>query len=135
KGKPVERIDDLAGMASEDGKYALAMAVLLLAMTGIPPLSGFFGKLYVFLAAIRSGLDVLAVIGVATSAISAFYYLRIIKVMYFDAGSPGFDRRTTGMNLVIGVSAVVTALFVFYPSPLSTATTYAAHALFQSAGF
>ncbi|HEX7391127.1 MAG TPA: NADH-quinone oxidoreductase subunit NuoN, partial [Acidiphilium sp.] len=124
KGKPVERIDDLAGMASEDGKYALAMAVLLLAMTGIPPLSGFFGKLYVFLAAIRSGLDVLAVIGVATSAVSAFYYLRIIKVMYFDAGSPGFDRRTTGMNLVIGVSAVVTALFVFYPSPLSTATTY-----------
>ncbi|MCF3947064.1 NADH-quinone oxidoreductase subunit NuoN [Acidiphilium iwatense] len=135
KGKPVERIDDLAGMASEDGRYALALAVLMLAMAGIPPLSGFFGKLYVFLAAIRSGLDVLAVIGVATSAIAAFYYLRVIKVMYFDTGTPGFDRRTAGINLVIGVSAAVTVLFVFYPSPLSTVSSYAAHALFQSAKF
>ena len=128
-GRPVERIADLAGMASEDGRFAAAMAVLMWAMAGIPPLSGFFGKLYVFSAAIGAGLDVLAVFGIVTSVIAAFYYLRVIKVMYFDAGSPGFDPRTTGISLVIGVATVVTVLFVFDPAPLATVTGYATHAL------
>ncbi|MDD2876737.1 MAG: NADH-quinone oxidoreductase subunit NuoN [Acidiphilium sp.] len=135
KGRPVERIADLAGMASEDGRYALAMAILMWSMAGIPPLSGFFGKFYVFAAAIDAHLDVLAVIGVATSVVAAFYYLRVIKVMYFDSGTPGFDKRTVGINLVIAVSAIATALFVFYPSPLSTISSLAAHAVFPSQGF
>lgn len=134
-GKPVERIADLSGMAAEDGRYALALAVLMWAMAGIPPLSGFFGKFYVFAAAINSGLDVLAVIGIVTSVIAAFYYLRVIKVMYFDTGSPGFDKRSAGVNLVIGVSAVITVLFVFHPSTLSTVSSLAAHALLPSQGF
>lgn len=135
KGRPVERIADLAGMASEDGRYALVLAIMMWSMAGIPPLSGFFGKFYVFAAAIDAHLNVLAVIGIITSVIAAFYYLRVIKVMYFDAGSPGFDKRTAGINLVIGVSAIATVLFVFYPSPLSTVSSLAAHALFPSQGF
>ncbi|MGC9268853.1 NADH-quinone oxidoreductase subunit NuoN [Acidiphilium sp.] len=135
KGRPVERIADLAGMASEDGRYALVLAIMMWSMAGIPPLAGFFGKFYVFAAAIDARLDILAVIGIITSTIAAFYYLRVIKVMYFDTGSPGFDRRSAGINLVIGVSAIAIALFVFYPAPLSTVSSLAAHALFPSQGF
>jgi NADH-quinone oxidoreductase subunit N len=134
-GRPVERIADLAGMAGEDGRYALVLAIMMWSMAGIPPLSGFFGKFYVFAAAIDAHLDILAIIGIITSVIAAFYYLRVIKVMYFDTGSPGFDARTAGVNLVIGISAVVTTLFVFYPAPLSTITSLAARALFPSQGF
>jgi NADH-quinone oxidoreductase subunit N len=99
------------------------------AMAGIPPLSGFFSKLYVFSAAINAGLDTLAIIGVLTSIIGAFYYLRVIKVMYFDAGTPGFDKTASGVRFVMAVGAVVTCLFVFIPGPLVAAADAAAKAL------
>jgi NADH-quinone oxidoreductase subunit N len=134
KGRPVEQIGDLAGMAAEDPRYALTLAVFMWGLAGIPPLAGFFSKLYVFLAAVRAGLDGLAVIGIVTSLIAAAYYLRVIKVMYFDRGEPGFDQRTVGMNAVIYASAVATALFILMPAPITEASTYAAHAL-MSAGF
>ena len=73
---------------------ALAMTIFMLSMAGVPPLSGFFGKLYVFLAAIQSGLWTLAVIGVVASVVGAYYYLRIVKIMYFDAPLSAFDRRS-----------------------------------------
>lgn len=132
RGRPVERIDDLAGMATEDSRFALALGVLMLAMAGIPPLSGFFAKLYVFYAAVNAGLVVLAVIGVLTSVIATFYYLRVIKIMYFDSGTPNFDRRHGGVTFVIMASAIVTALFVFYPRPVTSASSEAAFSLFQT---
>ena len=98
-------------------------------MAGIPPLSGFFGKLYVFSAAINAGLDVLAVVGVLTSVVAAFYYLRVIKVMYFDVGSPDFDKSARGVRMVMLVGALVTILFVFMPAPLVSAAAAAARAL------
>lgn len=134
-GHPVERIADLAGMATEDPRFAFALAVMMWSMAGIPPLAGFFGKLYVFSAAINAGLGVLAVIGIVTSVIAAFYYLRVIKVMYFDAGAPDFDSRSTGINAVIGTATVAIVLFVFHPSTLTTLATIAAHALMTSRGF
>ena len=121
-------------MAGEDGRFALALAIFMWAMAGIPPLAGFFGKLYVFAAAIRANLDGLAVIGVVTSAIAAFYYLRVIKVMYFDTGRPGFDRRAVGVDVVIAASAFLTTVFVFDPAPLAAASTAAAHALLPMIG-
>jgi NADH-quinone oxidoreductase subunit N len=133
RGRPVELMSDLAGMAGEDARYALALAVLMLAMAGIPPLSGFFGKLYVFLAAVQAGLVPLAVIGVLISVLSTFYYLRIIKIMYFDAGTPNFDRRHAGVSFVIMASAIVTGLFVFYPTPVTSASQEASHALMEAA--
>ncbi len=132
KGKPVERIEDLAGMAAEDPRYALALAIFMWSMAGIPPLAGFFGKLYVFLAAIHAGLDVLAVIAIATSVIAAFYYLRVIKVMYFDRGAPGFDPRSIGMNVVIYASAIGLVLFIFVPGSVTVASAQAAHVLLGS---
>src|SRR5262245_7087725 len=88
-GKAVERIEDLAGLARSQPVVAAALAVAMFAMAGIPPLSGFFGKLYVFQAAVQAGQYTLAVIGVLASVVGAYYYIRIVKIMYFDdAGAP-----------------------------------------------
>src|SRR3546814_3706699 len=75
----VERIEDLKGLSKTQPGMAMAMAIFMFSMAGIPPLVGFFGKFYIFLAAIEAGLYVLAVVGVLTSVIGAFYYLRIVK--------------------------------------------------------
>ncbi len=80
----VESIDQLAGLARTNPTMAFFLAMLLFSMAGIPPLAGFFAKFYVFLAAIKAGLYVLAVIGVLASVVGAYYYLAIIKTMYFD---------------------------------------------------
>ena len=80
----VEEIDDLAGLARTNPAMAFFLAMLLFSLAGIPPLAGFFAKFYVFLAAIKAGLFTLAVIGVLASVVGAYYYLRIVKIMYFD---------------------------------------------------
>ena len=129
KGQYIETIADLAGLSTQSPLYALALAVLMWSMAGIPPLSGFFGKLYVFSAAINAGLDTLAVIGVLTSVIGAFYYLRVIKVMYFDTGTPGFDKSAASVRFVMAVGALATGLFAFIPGPLVAAAQAAARAL------
>jgi NADH-quinone oxidoreductase subunit N len=129
QGRSVENISDLAGLSAEKPGFALALAVLMWSMAGIPPLSGFFAKLYVFSAAVNAGLVPLAVIGVLTSVIGAFYYLRVIKVMYFDAGQPGFDKTPGAVRFVMAVGAIVTALLVFIPGPLISAAHAAASAL------
>jgi NADH-quinone oxidoreductase subunit N len=128
-GRQVETIADLAGLSTHNPGYALALAVLMWSMAGIPPLSGFFGKLYVFSAAINAGLTALAIIGVLTSVIGAFYYLRVVKVMYFDAGNPNFDKTAGGVRFVMAVGAIATALLVFIPGPLIAAAQAAAKAL------
>jgi NADH-quinone oxidoreductase subunit N len=128
-GRAVENIADLAGLSGTNPGYALALALLMFSMAGIPPLSGFFGKLYVFAAAIHAGLNTLAVVGVVTSVIGAFYYLRVIKIMYFDAGSPGFDKTPNGVRFVMAVGALASGLFVFMPGPLIAAAAAAARAL------
>jgi NADH-quinone oxidoreductase subunit N len=129
KGQAVETIADLAGLSTQNPGYALALAIFMWSMAGIPPLSGFFGKLYVFSAAINAGLDTLAVVGVLTSVIGAYYYLRVIKVMYFDAGAPDFDKTAPGVRLVMAAGALATGLFVFLPGPLIAAAHAAARAL------
>ena len=91
-GRMVEEIDDLAGLSRTQPALALALAIFMFSMAGIPPLAGFFAKFYVFLAAIDAGLYGLAVIGVLASVVGAYYYLRIVKLMYFDEPAAGFDR-------------------------------------------
>jgi NADH-quinone oxidoreductase subunit N len=130
KGVALERIADLSGLARTDPGLALAMGVFMFSMAGIPPFSGFFGKLYVFLPAVQSGYWTLAVIGVLTSVVGAYYYLRIVKVMYFDPAEPAFDPRSTSLNFVAGAGAAVTALFFVVPAPVVAAATQAARALF-----
>jgi NADH-quinone oxidoreductase subunit N len=129
QGTAVETIADLAGLSGRDAGYALALAILMFSMAGVPPLAGFFGKLYVFAAAIRAGLVPLAVIGVLTSVVGAFYYLRVIKVMYFDAGDPQFDKMAASVRFVMAIGALASGLFVFLPGPLIFAASRAARAL------
>src|SRR6202020_2772600 len=100
RGRALEEITDLSGLARTDPGLALALAVFMFSMAGIPPLSGFFGKLYVFLAAVQTGMWTLAVIGVLTSVVGAYYYIRIVKVMYFAAPVEPFDSRPASLSFV-----------------------------------
>ena len=114
EGRPLTRIEDLSGFSQSHPVYALAMMVLMFSMAGIPPMGGFFGKWYVFSAAIASGHVILAVIGVLASVIGAFYYIRIIKVMYVDEQIITIDNDIPRSNTMIALgAAVVMALFLF----------------------
>ncbi len=112
---------------------ALALAIFMFSMAGIPPLAGFWGKLYIFMAAIDKGLVALAVIGVLTSVVGAYYYLRIVKVMYFDEPAEQLDKGIgTSLGLVMAVSAVVIAVFTVVPAQLVTRAAAAAATLFPN---
>jgi NADH-quinone oxidoreductase subunit N len=129
-GKLVERIGDLAGLSRTHPTMAFLLAMLLFSLAGIPPLAGFFAKFYVFLAAIKAGLYVLAVIGVVTSVVGAYYYLAIVKIMYFDEPVASFERMTALLRVVLGVAGVFNILFFAYPAPILGAATAAAKSLF-----
>jgi NADH-quinone oxidoreductase subunit N len=130
KGRLLEGIDDLRGLAKTHPMMALALAVFMFSMAGIPPLAGFFGKLYVFLAAVEAGLYVLAVIGVLSSVVGAYYYLRIVKIMYFDEADEKFDRPLSReVGLVLTVAGILIALFVILPGPLLDGAATAATSL------
>jgi len=130
-GRMVEGISDLAGLSRSQPGLAFALAIFMFALSGIPPTAGLFAKLYVFLAAIDAKLTGLAVIGVVTSVVSAFYYLRVVKVMYFDEPVEGFDHPiSTELKGVVFVTAVVTLFFFLLPGPILGAAETAAAALF-----
>ena len=126
----VENISDLAGLTRTQPTMAFFLAMLLFSLAGIPPLAGFFAKFYVFLAAIKAGLYTLAVIGVVTSVVGAFYYLAIVKVMYFDEPAKPFESMPGLVRLVLGVTGLINILFFAYPAPLLGAATAAAKSLF-----
>ncbi len=132
RGRMVEDIASLAGLSKTHPLMALVMAVFMFSMAGIPPLAGFFGKMYVFLAAVEAKLYVLAVIGVLASVVSAYYYLRIIKIMYFDDVAdlridPQDDRS---IAVVLVVCGVFIALFFLFPAVVVNAAAVAASSLF-----
>src|SRR5450631_1868093 len=129
-GMYVENISDLAGLARTHPTMAFFLAMLLFSLAGIPPLAGFFAKFYVFLAAIKAGLYVLAVIGVLTSVVGAFYYLTIVKIMYFDEPVRSFQSMPGLLRLVLFAAGVVNILFFAYPAVLTDAATVAAKSLF-----
>ena len=111
-GQAATRITDLSGLSKTQPLFALGLMVMMFSMAGIPPLAGFFGKWYVFLAAVNAGLVPLAVIGVVMSVIGAFYYLRIIKIMYFEESEAPLDQEVPLANkLVLGLSMTVIMLF------------------------
>ena len=126
----VENISDLAGLSKSNPLMALALAIFMFSMAGIPPLGGFFGKFYIFIAAVNAELYALAVIGVLASVVGAFYYLRIIKVMYFDEAAEPFDGpMSLEMRAIIALSAIFVAFFAFYTAPFVATAQIAAAAL------
>ena len=130
RGRALELISDLNGLGRTDPALALAMAVFMFSMAGVPPLSGFFGKLYVFLAAVQGGMWTLAIIGVLTSVVGAYYYLRVVKVMYFDAPEEAFDPRPASVSFVAAVTGLFTTFFIVFPAPFVGAAQAAAKVLF-----
>jgi NADH-quinone oxidoreductase subunit N len=126
----VESIDQLSGLARTHPTMAFFLAMLLFSMAGVPPLAGFFAKFYVFLAAIKAGLYALAVIGVLASVIGAYYYLAIVKIMYFDEAVEGFYAMPIELRVVLGICGLFNILFFVYPGPLVSVASAAAHSLF-----
>jgi NADH-quinone oxidoreductase subunit N len=129
-GQAMEQISDFAGLSRTNPLLAFFFAMFLFSLAGIPPLAGFFAKFYVFIAAIKAGLFTLAVIGVLTSVVGAFYYLSIIKVMYFDEPLPKLDPVRLELRTVLAVAGLFNILFFAYPGPLVSVATAAAKSLF-----
>ncbi|MBE9605618.1 NADH-quinone oxidoreductase subunit NuoN [Acetobacteraceae bacterium H6797] len=128
-GRAVEGVEDVAGLGKTDPAMALAMTIFMFSMAGIPPLSGFFGKFFVIKAAMESGFLLLAIVGVLASVVSAYYYLRIIKVMYFDPATGALDPRPVSLSVVLAGTGLFTAAFFLFPAPMLAAAQAAVSAL------
>ena len=129
-GVSLDRLSDLAGLGRHHPKTALALAIFMFSMTGIPPLAGFFGKYFVFLAAIQAGAYVLAVVGVLTSVVAAYYYLRIVKIIYFDEARGSCEAPGRVQSWVVGLAAVLVVGYFLYPNGLIDRARAAASPLF-----
>jgi NADH-quinone oxidoreductase subunit N len=129
-GQHFENISDFAGLSRTNPLLAFFFAMLLFSLAGIPPLACFFAKWYVFVAAIKAGLFTLAVIGVLASVVGAFYYLTIIKVMYFDEPLATLDPMRMELRTVLAVAGIFNIFFFVYPGPLVSVATAAAKSLF-----
>jgi NADH-quinone oxidoreductase subunit N len=129
-GQAMEQISDFAGLSRTNPLLAFCFAMLLFSLAGIPPLAGFFAKWYVFVAAIKAGLFTLAMVGVLASVVGAFYYLTIIKVMYFDEPVGTLDPMRPELRVVLAVAGLFTIFFFVYPGPLVSVATAAAKSLF-----
>ena len=130
-GRMVEGIDDLAGLSKTNPAMAAVLSIFMFSMAGIPPLAGFLGKLYVFQAAIQAELFGLAIIGVLASVVGAFYYLRIVKVMYFDAPEEEMDGPIgLEMKGILVVTGVIILFFILFPAPILSGAAAASAALF-----
>jgi len=132
-GRMVEDIDELSGLSKTNPMMAGALAIFMFSMAGIPPLGGFFAKLFVFRAAIDAELYVLAVVGLLTSVVGAFYYLRIIKVMYFDEANEAFDKpQGREITVLVTATAVITLFFFIGLAPVYSGAEAAAAVLFSA---
>lgn len=126
---PVEDIYELAGLAQSNMPMAFILGALLFSLAGVPWMAGFFAKFYVFAAAVKAELYGLAVIGVLASVIGAFYYLRIVKIMFFDEAKPGFAPAAPYVRFVMIAAGLFVVLYAVYPSPLIDAAAAAARSL------
>jgi NADH-quinone oxidoreductase subunit N len=129
-GRHVESIDDLAGLSSTNPFMATVLTALMFSLAGIPPLAGFFAKYFVFVAAIEAKLYALAIIGVLASVVGAYYYLRIVKVMWFDEATDEFTRSAGQLRLVYGLSGLFVIAYVVIGGPIGGAADLAAATLF-----
>ena len=117
--KYYETIDDLSGLSKNHPMLSLAMLVTLFSLAGIPPLAGFFAKFYIFMAVIEQEMYFLAIVGLLSTVVAAFYYLRIIKTIYFDEEKQKYDKdHNLGLKLSLILSTLIIATYFVYPSGL-----------------
>ncbi len=118
--KYIEEIDELAGLSKNHPMMSLSLLVILFSLAGIPPLAGFFAKFYIFMSVIESGMYTLAIIGLVTTVVSAFYYIRIVKIMYFDDPRKPFENdKEYGIYTSMAISCLLLITFFLYPSIFS----------------
>jgi NADH-quinone oxidoreductase subunit N len=129
-GNHVESVDDLAGLSQTNPLMASVLTVMMFSLAGIPPLAGFFAKYFVFMAAIEAHLYALAIIGVLASVVGAYYYLRVIKLMWFDDPKGEFARPSGVLRLVYGLSGLFVLAYVLIGGPIGTAAEVAARTFF-----
>jgi NADH-quinone oxidoreductase subunit N len=130
-GQSVEDIRDLSGLARTQPHFALAMGALVFSLAGLPPLAGIFAKIYVFAAAMQAHLYIPAIINIVASVIGAFYYLRIVQIMYFDEPRRPLDHEAGGgTHALMWATSAISIFFVVVPAPLIAIAGQAAHALF-----
>ena len=126
----LENIRDLSGLSKNHPVIAFSFTVALFSLAGIPPLAGFFAKFYIFMAVVKSELIILAIVGLVTSVISAFYYLRIIKIIYFDPEQEKFDPITsTGIKISLAFSTLLILFYFLNPSILNYFVNIASNAI------
>ena len=114
-----EDIDDLSGLSKNHPILSLSLLVILFSLAGIPPLAGFFAKFYIFKAVIEQSMYFLAIIGLLSTVIAAFYYLRIIKVIYFDSEKEKYEsNHNIGLKISLVLSTIFILFYFIYPSPL-----------------
>ncbi|MAA98731.1 MAG: NADH-quinone oxidoreductase subunit NuoN [Stappia sp.] len=126
----VEEISDLAGLWKTNRPMAVLLGMIMFSLAGIPPFVGFFAKFYVFLAAVQAELYPLAVIGVLASVVGAFYYLRVVKVMFFDEPTRAFLPMPAELKFTLAVSSAFVLLFVFFAGSITEMAQAAAGTLF-----
>ena len=126
----VENIGDLAGLSRNNGWMAFVIAMMMFSLAGIPPLAGFFAKYYVFLAAVNAELYGLAVIGMLASTVAAFYYLRVVKIIYFDEPARPFEKANLEVRAVMTIAGIAVVVFAVFLGPVVDAATAAAKSLF-----
>jgi len=126
----VDQIDDLAGLATTNPLMATVLTILMFSLAGLPPLAGFWAKYFVFVAAIQAGFYALAIIGMLATTVGAYYYLRIIKIMWFDEPVGEFAPVAGELRLVFGISSLFILGYVLIGGPIGTAAEVAAMTFF-----
>ena len=129
-GFEAENLEDFKGLNQRSPWFAMIMMVLMLSLAGVPPMMGFYAKLAVLQSTLAAGQLWLAIVAVLFSLVGAYYYLRIVKMMYFDPSAEPFDRPGPAVRVVLAISGLVMLFFWVYPGPVVGAATAAAHSLF-----
>tara|TARA_B100002052_G_C15475804_1_gene416393 strand:+ start:53 stop:454 length:402 start_codon:yes stop_codon:yes gene_type:complete len=117
--KYYENIEDLSGLSKNHPMLSFSFLIVLFSLAGIPPLAGFFAKFYVFMAVIEQSMFFLAIVGLLATVVAAFYYLRIIKVIYFDNEIEKYDtNHSIGLKLSLIITTVLILIYFIYPNSL-----------------
>ena len=112
-----DNIEDLSGLSKNHPIISLCLLIILFSLAGIPPLAGFFAKFYIFISVIEQSMYFLAIVGLISTVISAFYYLKIIKIIYFDEAKEKFDQENyIGLKITLALSTILVLMYFVYPS-------------------
>jgi len=112
-----DKVEDLSGLSKNHPLLSLSMMIILFSLAGIPPLAGFFAKFYIFTAVIEQSMYFLAIVGLLSTVIAAFYYIRLIKVMYFDEQKEKYDlNHSLGLKMILVISSTIILIYFVNPN-------------------